>query len=773
MIVVMVFLASVGIAQTTWERHPSNPVLDIGSAGGWDDDDVSHPWVLFDGTQYKMWYGGYDSRWRIGYATSPDGVTWTKHGGNPVLDLGPNGAWDDWHVSLPCVLFDGTQYRMWYHGTYGSGSSVHWEIGYATSPDGISWTKHAGNPVFERGDPGAWDDFNVYYPRIIFDGDQYKMWYTGYDQTSNRIGYATSPDGVSWTKYAGNPVLDLGTAGTWDRSQILGSTVITGGAGYEMWYAGEFADEYKIGYATSPDGISWTKHSGNPVLDLAPLGEWDAHGLLTPMVLPAGDGYKMWYSGFDGGLHWRIGYATSGDTTNGSGTALTIELAQPASNVTVTAGATVSISWTGSGPEGSSVSLSRDSDAMWNNGGRTTIAFGQPVSGGFSWNTAGVPAGTYYIAGMITDGPGSAYDYAAGTVTITSPSTDGTRVYIDPAEQTVNLGDSVSVSVNIENVTNLAGFQFDIHYNPAILSSASVLEDEFLSGGGGTFCLEETVDAAAGTITDIACARTDQGGVSGSGTLITITFAAIGAGESYIRIQNIRLPDPNGAQISATTTDGSVTVTEYPPWDVNQDGRVDVFDLVIVGQYFGQTITTPPEHNPDVNRDGKVDVFDLVLVGQHFGEVYSAAAPPGNIWSLSAEQLPVLVKLYNVMEHSPNSDQNFLAVRKLLHKLISSANEISETRVFQNYPNPLNPETWIPFQLAEDSEVIIRIYSATGQLIRFLDLGHRAAGLHVTKGRSAYWDGRTDAGESVSSGIYFYNIQTAGYSTTRKMMVAQ
>ena len=91
----------------------------------------------------------------------------------------------------------------------------------------------------------------------------------------------------------------------------------------------------------------------------------------------------------------------------------------------------------------------------------------------------------------------------------------------------------------------------------------------------------------------------------------------------------------------------------------------------------------------------------------------------------------------------------------------------------QNYPNPFNPETWIPYQLAEDSEVTIRIYSATGQVIRLLNLGYREAGLYATKDAAAYWDGTTDTGEYVSSGVYFYNIQAGRYNTTKKMTVAR
>jgi len=88
-----------------------------------------------------------------------------------------------------------------------------------------------------------------------------------------------------------------------------------------------------------------------------------------------------------------------------------------------------------------------------------------------------------------------------------------------------------------------------------------------------------------------------------------------------------------------------------------------------------------------------------------------------------------------------------------------------------NYPNPFNPETWIPYELSEAADVKIEIFSVTGQLVRSLNLGHRQPGFYVKKENAAYWDGRNEVGEEVSSGIYFYAIRTADYVSTRKMTI--
>jgi hypothetical protein len=98
---------------------------------------------------------------------------------------------------------------------------------------------------------------------------------------------------------------------------------------------------------------------------------------------------------------------------------------------------------------------------------------------------------------------------------------------------------------------------------------------------------------------------------------------------------------------------------------------------------------------------------------------------------------------------------------------------IKLTRVYQNYPNPFNPDTWIPYQLHEASEVVIRIHNVTGELVRELRLRYKTAGQYTTQDRSAYWDGRNEAGERVSSGVYFYNIQAGNYNATMKMTVTK
>jgi hypothetical protein len=112
-----------------------------------------------------------------------------------------------------------------------------------------------------------------------------------------------------------------------------------------------------------------------------------------------------------------------------------------------------------------------------------------------------------------------------------------------------------------------------------------------------------------------------------------------------------------------------------------------------------------------------------------------------------------------------------LASGRLNGRFSSWAIPPEHSDLMQNFPNPFNPETWIPYQLREGGEVTVRIHSITGELIRELKLGCKSAGLYVTQDRAAYWDDKSDTGELVSSGVYFYTIQAGSFSSTRKMTV--
>ena len=210
-----------------------------------------------------------------------------------------------------------------------------------------------------------------------------------------------------------------------------------------------------------------------------------------------------------------------------------------------------------------------------------------------------------------------------------------------------------------------------------------------------------------------------------------------------------------------------IPVPQTLPWDVNNDGIVDIRDLILVSSNFG--VETPAHPKVDVNKDGKVNIFDLLLVASHFGESSSPAVPSTHA-NINTEHFD-LVEQWVAEAHLANDgslafQQGIAALERLMNTTIPA-----ETVLLSNYPNPFNPETWIPYDLAEGSDVEIHIYNVKGESVRQLSLGFQGAGIYRTRARAAYWDGRNSVGESVASGIYFYTLQAGHVSATRQMTI--
>ena len=202
----------------------------------------------------------------------------------------------------------------------------------------------------------------------------------------------------------------------------------------------------------------------------------------------------------------------------------------------------------------------------------------------------------------------------------------------------------------------------------------------------------------------------------------------------------------------------------YAQTDVNQDGTVNVQDLVLVANEIGQPGTADAELNVDINADGTVNILDLVQVANNFGEE-SPAAPSVNG--------PTVEQIQSWLTQVRQADDGSQAFRRGIDVLEALLRSVSPdtTALLPNYPNPFNPETWIPYQLANESDVKITIYDTRGMLVRALALGHQSAGYYTGRSRAVYWDGRNNLGESVASGVYFYRLQTDETSLMRKMVI--
>ncbi len=286
-------------ASAGWRKYEGNPVLG-GSLGTCFDVTM-----LQENDLYRMWFS-----WRpkdsVALAESRDGVHWSE----PQIVLGPNRA-SDWEgrINRPAVVKRDGSYHMWYTGQSAKRS---W-IGYATSPDGRTWTRMSAKPVLSP--ELRWEGVAAMCPHVRWDEKTklYRMWYSAGEQYEpNAIGYATSSDGINWTKYKDNPIFAADRGNPWEQHKVTACQVIPAGDWHIMFYIG-FRDENRaqIGLARSRDGVTgWQRHPANPIL-FPVVGAWDADACYKPFAIfdGTGDRWLLWYNGRKGGVE-QIGLAT-------------------------------------------------------------------------------------------------------------------------------------------------------------------------------------------------------------------------------------------------------------------------------------------------------------------------------------------------------------------------------------------------------------------------------------------------------------------------------
>ena len=221
-----------------------------------------------------------------------------------------------------------------------------------------------------------------------------------------------------------------------------------------------------------------------------------------------------------------------------------------------------------------------------------------------------------------------------------------------------------------------------------------------------------------------------------------------------------------GTAYTVNPTDKRIVV-DLPPSDVNKDGRVSILDLILVAQDFGKTGVR--NTRTDINKDGKVNILDLTRVAESMNAATGAAAP--SVVAMGNSVSPAMIETWIALAAVENDGSRaFREGIANLQRLLASLRP-ERTVVLANYPNPFNPETWIPYQLARDATVRIDIYTADGRAIRTLVLGHQPAGMYQDKSRAAYWDGRNEVGEPVASGLYFYTLTAGDFTGTGKMLI--
>jgi predicted GH43/DUF377 family glycosyl hydrolase len=279
-----------------WRKYEKNPI--IGGQYGTVFDIA----VLKEGPKYRLW-GSWRPRRSIALFESEDGMHW----GEPQVVLGPNPGtpWEQ-DINRPAVVKRADGYHLWYTGQ----ARGHSAIGYATSPDGRAWKRMSGDPVLSADKP--WEKVAVMCPDVIWDERTklFRMWYSGGEQYEpDAIGYATSPDGVHWTKAPSNPVFGPGAEKVFDQARVTGCQVLQRGGWHYMFYIGfRDIDHAQIGLARSRDGVTgWQRHPANPIVRPG-QDAWDHDACYKPYAIFDGKKWLLWYNGRHGGLE-QIGLA--------------------------------------------------------------------------------------------------------------------------------------------------------------------------------------------------------------------------------------------------------------------------------------------------------------------------------------------------------------------------------------------------------------------------------------------------------------------------------
>ena len=192
---------------------------------------------------------------------------------------------------------------------------------------------------------------------------------------------------------------------------------------------------------------------------------------------------------------------------------------------------------------------------------------------------------------------------------------------------------------------------------------------------------------------------------------------------------------------------------------------MNILDLILIASKLGNAGANLVV---DVNGDRVVNILDLILAAGMFDNAAAApSAHPQVPETLTAVEVQGwLTDARGLQVRDPIMKRGFLVLEQLLVSLTPR-----ETELLSNYPNPFNPETWMPYRLAEDANVTLSIYDSSGQVVRTLDVGHRIASAYESRSKAIYWDGRNGLGERVASGIYFYTLTAGDFSATRRMVI--
>ena len=318
------------------------------------------------------------------------------------------------------------------------------------------------------------------------------------------------------------------------------------------------------------------------------------------------------------------------------------------------------------------------------------------------------------------------------------------------------VGAQMTVNLAIVGGEHVAGYQASVSFDSTALRYVASTTGSYLPANA--FFAPPKIEG--NKVTLVSTSGTEEH--DGDGILATLTFEVVVVKHSALSLSDVILSSNSGEIFYPAIENARVLGAVG---DVSGDGVVNVADLVLVAGQIGKR----GENSADVNGDNVVNIADLVLVAGALGD---AAAAPAVFTQKQIEILSTMDVQAWLTDAQQLNLTDAMSQRGILYlKQLLAALTPKETQLFANYPNPFNPETWIPYQLAKSADVKISIYAADGKLIRLLDLGHQPIGIYQGKSRAAYWDGKNRLGEPVASGVYFYTLTAGDFTATRKMLI--